>query len=192
MWVLQPLIYPEWGYSGYESNPHPMKTLLSAEWLPSFQWQKILLPLYVVSSSGFWPVLLMAVCTTDTCDCISMGIQRCWLQMYLAEAISHVPKMLYENKIFTKHILVFVPWVGLWFKRIIVSEFITFKNIELGLLKAGVFNLGSVVLKGDTESCMDFSETICKIVYFWEEKFSSDSQRALPLKKVKNDGLRGR
>ena len=57
--------------------------------------------------------------------------------------------------------------------------------------------MGSVVLKGDTEICMDFSETICKIVYLWlyiflrREVFLRFSKSST-LKKVKNDGLRGR
>lgn len=85
--------------------------------------------------------------------------------MHTAEAISHVPKMLYVNKIFTKHILVLCPRLVCDLKESLFLN-LSLLNIELGLLKAGVFNLGSVVLKGDTESCMDFSETICKIVYF--------------------------
>ena len=57
--------------------------------------------------------------------------------------------------------------------------------------------MGSVVLEGDRESCMDFSETICKIVsmclyIFLRREVFLRFSKGSTLKKVKNDGLRGK
>ena len=102
--------YAEWGCPGHRVQS-PSDEDTSVYWVAAHLpvTKKLTTTLRVVSSSEFWPVLMMAICATDISNCISRGTQRCWLQMHLMQAIRHVPKTLYENKIFTKQILVYVP-----------------------------------------------------------------------------------